>query len=98
MRKELTNSVFGGVEYKKVRMEEGRRLSSLGKAPTLLGRAEQVIAEASGPHCEAGPCLSSSKMSLGATLSTERPPKTRAWERRRFLTPPPPCAHYTPQD
>lgn len=47
-------------------MEQGRRLSSLGKGLPLLERVEQVMAEASGPHCEAGPCLSSSKMPLGA--------------------------------
>lgn len=79
-------------------MEQGRRLSSLSKGLTLLERVEQVIAEASGPRCEAGPCLSSSKMPPGAALSTEGPPKSRAWEGRRFLTPPPPCAHHTPWD
>lgn len=47
-------------------MDQGRRLSPLGKEFAVLERAEQGIAKASGPHCEAGTRPSSSEMPLGA--------------------------------
>lgn len=79
-------------------MEQGRRLRSLGKGLTFLERVEQVIAEASGPvrQCLAFPALRcfwgpSNPLHCGAS-------KSRAWEGRRFLTPPPPHTHHTPRD
>lgn len=47
-------------------MERGRRLNPLGRGIHPLERVEQGLAEASGPHWEAGHGLSSSEMPLGA--------------------------------
>lgn len=51
---------------RKCRMEQGKRLSALGRGFTLLQRVEQGTAEVSGPPCEAEPDFSSSEMPLGA--------------------------------